>query len=285
MAGKYEFKGKTGIWRRVANHNVFFPDDGSGPLGIPKPKDGKQKKKEMQKAKKKVDFFNRLHRALKKEDVNGGYGMSLTETNRYLGEVLDSMVLEEGLAIGQTIETPVLRVHRYSGSISVTDLTNAGKRGKMVDDFTLYDLDWIEDPSVKGIVEKFASQLGTMKSYRSALVMAKGLVAAARRMGSSRPNIEEHKQKGVRVRPVGSPEIVINTSYIVGYADGQRFSVKDKGDPMNEPTIMQRGKQSASQFYKWIRKNDKRVNSMNFSDIRNALNKEKIDYHYYCAMD
>lgn len=211
--------------------------------------------------------------------------MRLSEANEYLSNVIDSIVLEEGLAIGQTLETPVLRVHRYSGSISVTDLTNAGKRGKMVDDFTLYDLQWTEDPAVRGLVEKFASQLSTMKSYRSALVMAKGLVAAARRMGSSRPNIEEHKQKGVRVRPVGSPEITINTSYIYGYADGQQFTVRDKKDLANEPTIMQRGKRSASQFYKWIRKNEKRVNSMDFRDIINALKKEKIDYHHYCAMD
>lgn len=64
--GEYEVNGKKGVWRRVANHNIFFPDDGSDPIGIPKLKDKKQEKKEIEKAKKKVTFFNRLRRFLTK---------------------------------------------------------------------------------------------------------------------------------------------------------------------------------------------------------------------------
>jgi len=60
QAGEAEVNGKRGVWRRVANHNVFFPDDGSDPVGLPKPKDKKQEKKEIERTKKKVAFFNKL---------------------------------------------------------------------------------------------------------------------------------------------------------------------------------------------------------------------------------
>jgi hypothetical protein len=64
---KVEFKGKKGVWRRVANHNIFFPDDNSDPIGIPAKKDPQQAHKEVQKTMKKVDFFNRLRDRLDKK--------------------------------------------------------------------------------------------------------------------------------------------------------------------------------------------------------------------------
>ena len=33
---KWEFKGKTGHWRTVNGHEIFFPDDGGEPMGMPK---------------------------------------------------------------------------------------------------------------------------------------------------------------------------------------------------------------------------------------------------------
>jgi hypothetical protein len=33
---KWEFKGKVGHWRTVNGSEIFFPDDDSGPMGMPK---------------------------------------------------------------------------------------------------------------------------------------------------------------------------------------------------------------------------------------------------------
>ena len=66
LEAEAELNGRPGKWRRVANHNVFFPDDGGDPIGLPKTKSKDQKKKEMKKAAKKVAFFNRLNRFLKR---------------------------------------------------------------------------------------------------------------------------------------------------------------------------------------------------------------------------
>jgi len=43
--GKWKVDGKEGKWRRVQKHNVFFPDDGSDPIGMPKATRGKGLKK------------------------------------------------------------------------------------------------------------------------------------------------------------------------------------------------------------------------------------------------
>ena len=214
--------------------------------------------------------------------------MRLSAINGYLGQLVEDVLVESAVAVGQTVETPSLRIHRYASALKVTDLTNAGKRGKTVDEFALYNLDYVKNQDVQKLVEKFSAQLRTVKNYRSALVMAKGLVAAAERMvGSSFgiPGIETHQYKGVRVRPAGMKEIKIDTPYLTGYADGQRFSVQDKKDRGNEPTIMHKGNRSASQFYKWLAKNEKKINAMDFRDLQMALQKAKINFHYFCAMD
>ena len=41
------------------------------------------------------------------------------------------------LALGTTLETALWRAHRYAGHIEVTELTNAGKRGKTCARFSL----------------------------------------------------------------------------------------------------------------------------------------------------
>ena len=51
--------------------DLLFPDDGSDPIGIPKPKDKSQEKKEVVKAKKKVKFFNKLFKMLKGREGAG----------------------------------------------------------------------------------------------------------------------------------------------------------------------------------------------------------------------
>jgi hypothetical protein len=52
---KWEFKGKVGHWRTVNGSEIFFPDDDSGPMGMPKA---------MKKAKKKDTSPEGLRREL-----------------------------------------------------------------------------------------------------------------------------------------------------------------------------------------------------------------------------
>ena len=43
---KFEFKGKKGHWRTVKGNQIFFPDDGSAPMGMPKEMQNSTKSRE-----------------------------------------------------------------------------------------------------------------------------------------------------------------------------------------------------------------------------------------------
>jgi hypothetical protein len=49
---------------------------------------------------------------------------------------------EAGLQVGQTREIHGWRVHRYASALRITELANAGKRGKKVAEITLNDRDY-----------------------------------------------------------------------------------------------------------------------------------------------
>lgn len=214
--------------------------------------------------------------------------MSLKETNEFLTDVSDVLV---EAAIGQTIENKGVRIHRYASSIRVTDLTNAGRRGKMVDQFALYDLDYTKDRETQKAVEQFARMIDHVKDYKTALKMAKGLVAFGqnRKGNLTTPKISESKLKGVRVAPGGFKPIVVESPYLSITADSDSFRVRNKEDTYNEGTLTSsfRGKKKTAvkKFYDWAVKNERRLKSMDFSDVLNALKKNGIDYHQYSAMD
>jgi len=227
-----------------------------------------------------------------------GKEMSLFYMNQLLSEAVDTVsrdVLTE-VAIGQTTETANLRIHRYSSAIRVTDLTNAGKRGKKVDEFALYDIDSLRDPRMKDLVEMFAAMLsrGRIKTYKQALTAARGLVDESERIAKasdqflSVPKIETGQYKGVRVAPAGFKPIDFKNPNIALYADNERFRITDMRDKYNEPTLIAplRGKvASVKKFYEWARNNMGKLNRMTFRDVMKEMKRAGIDYHYYCAVD
>jgi hypothetical protein len=210
--------------------------------------------------------------------------MDLYHVNNFL---LEAKALCE-LNVGQTIENKVLRAHRYSGSIRVTDLANAGKRGKKVDGFVVYDVDYVKDPKVSKLIDQFVVKLPRAKSYKMALRMAEGIKAEAERLGSSYPKVETRTQKGVDVAPGGFKKIEVNGSHLYVRADNDSFSVRDKDDKYNEQTCIapSKGKKTAvKKFYAWAVANEKKLAGMTFGDVTGAMRKNGIDYHYYCAVD
>lgn len=219
--------------------------------------------------------------------------ISLQEVNELLSET--SRILNE-LAIGQTIETDILRIHRYANSIRVTDLTNAGKRGKSVDEFALYDLDHEGrmDKRIQGFIEKFAKDLPRMKSYSMALKVAQGIVDEAERLAKASeqfqtvPKIETSKYQGVKVAPAGFKSIDIDGKHVRLHADNSSFHVTDKDDKYNEQTLIapiKRKSTAIKAFLAWAKENESKIANMTFAQINDVLHKADIETHYYCAID
>lgn len=203
--------------------------------------------------------------------------------------------LEEALAVGQTLVAGNNRIHRFGSSIRVTDLTNAGKRGKMVDEFALYDLDYVDDPSMKKDIAKFASMISGGVTYKKALALAKSVVDIANRVANksdkflSTPKIEENKMKGVDVAPADMGKIIIdgqNVTFRADMVDG--FSVRDKTD-QNEQTMMTpvygAKKKSIKKAYAWAVANKDFIKKATFQQIRKEFKNNNIDSHYYLAVD
>lgn len=77
---KFKVDGKSGVWRTVADNPVFFPDDGSKPVGIPKalkgePKDLDEPKEISGKMKQMRDSSGRF---IKKNKGAGAKGVNET---------------------------------------------------------------------------------------------------------------------------------------------------------------------------------------------------------------
>lgn len=223
--------------------------------------------------------------------------MSLRRENKILNAIMEARgydVLNEGtIGIGDDFENELIRVHRFASSIRVTDLTNAGKRGKTVDYFALYNLDFVKDEKIRNLIDKFLVYLQRNANYAKVKAMADGIVQEGQRLYKTGrlkglgPKIEVMRAKGVDIAPGGFKEIKIDTPDLVGYAGSEGFRVMERNDP-NETTIIapSRGAKTAiKNFYKWVMANDREIRSMTFSDVLRSLKKEGIDYHQYCAMD
>jgi hypothetical protein len=132
--------------------------------------------------------------------------------------------------IGETIERDTVRIHRFDGSFRITDLTNAGKRGKKCHvravlygygPNRLSDLAW----------EEFATALDAVDSYEASAYVC-GVVADAHPGGI---HIEEHNLRGVDVEPAGFRELVIESPCFRLEVGWKSFTLRDARDRINDP--------------------------------------------------
>lgn len=187
---------------------------------------------------------------------------------------------EAVLRIGETWENDKFRVHRYASSLVVTDLTNAGKKGKKVDEFALYGLDMKLLPQ-EGIVDEIMMLVQRGDGWARVLKAAQEAAALGAGLDIRTP-------RGVDVLPGGTKPVELKTPSLYITADPKSFTVKDLKDMNNEPTLippMSAGKTAASKFYAWIKDNQDKVKTLDFRGIQKAMSSAGIGYHYFLAMD
>jgi len=220
-----------------------------------------------------------------KDGRSRSHGARLRANAERLSAFISQFNLRGGkVEIGKTVEGKHVRVHRYRSAIRVTDLTDAGKRGKQVRQFALYDLDMTRDKTVQQNVEKFAA--GVEKAtYDQALQWAHMIAKDSTQRGGGTVKVENKTIKAVDVMPAGFKPFDITTPHVRIRSDWEGFSIRDLGDKANEPTCIQRGKKSIKQFYRWLKDNQSKIKSMTFRDFTQELKRNKIDFHQYCAMD
>lgn len=182
--------------------------------------------------------------------------------------------------MGETKEVNGWRIHRYADSIKVTELANAGKRGKTVGIVTVYNF---RHPSP---MESNALEF-VMWANRGAS-MAKMVDVANEQSRLCRATVEVQYVKGIEVTPGGFKAIEIHTENLYLKAEYGSFVIRDVTDYHNVPTAIPAisgGKKSIPALYRWVKDNEATVKTLTFHGLLEALRAEGVKFHQYCAID
>lgn len=198
--------------------------------------------------------------------------------------VLNAYHRKQALDIGRTWDNENWRVHRYADSIKVTDLTNAGKRGKKVQILSVVAKRF-RGESMAGM-ESLAMELIMHAKRGASYARMKQVAEEAAEAGIA--DFYEESERGVDVAPGNFGPISIhgkNVTIEVGWKD---FSVRDKVDQNNLPTCIpaiKGGLKAIPVFYRWVDENRAALENMTFREVTKAMGQLGIPYHEYCAMD
>lgn len=187
-----------------------------------------------------------------------------------------------GLSVGDRFENEQWRIHRYTDSIAITDLTFAGKRGKKVETMVVMGTGY---GSNRLPFETLTEQYIMWAKRNAPLAKMRDVIKEDEEVYGDTIKVYTRTERGIDVLPGNFKAIFIRGAHVTIESTMTDFRILNINDDDNEPTCAARGKKSIGQFYKWVSENEKKVQSMTLQEIMVALGKEGIDYRYYCAMD
>lgn len=193
------------------------------------------------------------------------------------------------LAVGQTVENSALRIHRYNSSIRVWDLTNAGKRGKTVDGFALYDLDYVSGtPEGEAEIKKLTALLPRLTFYAKAVKAAQEMLERANgARGIGLVKMEFSKSRGVDIDPLMTEKVIVKGPHMSVGITANDFVIRDLTDMHNEPVMIpgRRRATSTKLLYSWALANRSNIPSMTYPQLRKVMEGLGVVYHEFMAVD
>jgi len=179
------------------------------------------------------------------------------------------------LDIGRGVFTENLKIHRFSDSVRVTDMVNAGKRGKKVRELAIiagYHNDALKDKILKQAITSIVHM-----NYDQAK-------AHLEKIGDTHPGLftlSETSMRGIDVEPMGTAfnleKKFPDGEVIAIKASPHEFLVKDskpiraEGKPahgmMQDTLYWNRGKESGIVFYAWMKENLSLAGNMNILEL------------------
>jgi hypothetical protein len=183
-----------------------------------------------------------------------------------------------------------VRIHRYAESFQITDLTNAGKRGKRVRVMSLspsYSYpgkpqDWMESMSKE--LPDYPSYDGIKRFISNVLVDHPGQI-----------NVSESEARGVDVNPGGTEKITLESAEGISITalpdDFVVRSTTPRGLVMNDTDLdtwsvdltlyYQVSKKDAAVFYNWLKANRAEAARMTIADFRKLWHQLGVQYDYH----
>lgn len=200
-------------------------------------------------------------------------------------------VLAKGIALGNTYQNPRIRIHRYRDQIRVTDLTDAGKRGKKVRELIIgltYSYDGDEQAWMDTQTHEFLVYARSSDPYMKIKSYIKDLMVDY----PDDITLTEDTLRGIDVEPYGEIfefKIPLDKGSVTVKSSPTDFSVKHtaemsgpRGNTFNHDTRYHPyTKRDAVAFYGWVKDNASKLKALkNINDLRDIWKKNDIKYDY-----
>lgn len=183
--------------------------------------------------------------------------------------------------VGQTLEQGTVRIHRFSETFRITDLVNAGKRGKKCRQMAvIMGYGPNKPPSLDG----YAKGLAEYHNYDGCISFLKDMLVDY--PGSI--ELHESQERGVDVMPAGFKELKVETAGFSLEVSMKDFVLNDKVDENNLPACIPKasgGLKEIPVLYRWVQENHGNMAHMTFHDMMKTMESLGVKYHYYCRMD
>lgn len=176
------------------------------------------------------------------------------------------------LQVSDSYENGKIRVFMSYYHLLVTDLTNAGKRGKTVDSFSLSIKKRENFNSLLEYVDRIDSQTTYVDALEEVPLFLEEL------------SFNENTKRGVDVIPGGVKPIKVQNAKMYLQSDPKGFQMRDLTD-VNEASAYEASRTDASKAYKFFQQNIADLQNMSFKSVLMAMNKNRINYKSYYALD
>lgn len=186
-----------------------------------------------------------------------------------------------------------VQIWKAAGNATVTDMTNAGKRGKRCDQISFIGRLY-SDPSCAKAV-KISTLTSSALDYLRGLssdtpfnIAADGVdayVQDARKHGIEDWAVKSYKSV---IRGIDAPrtKLTAGNEKFNAFADQDGIHIYDLTDNINLPAIITAPRQTNAQAYSIAAKVWEKVKTAtNFSEAQNILSAAGAKLHYYCQMD
>jgi hypothetical protein len=189
------------------------------------------------------------------------------------------------LNIGDTFENEKWRIHRYSNSIVITDLANAGKRGKKVDSWVVMSRSGLNnDLPLESMAMEYI--LWAKRGVDGAKM--KAVIDEEQEAFGDTMTVYIRQERGVDVMPGGFEPFQLKTNKIFVEVTPRDFTVKNLSDVNNDPTCIPASKgglKSIPTFYAWVKDNEAKLKGMDYGQVLSVMDNLGVKYHDFCAMD
>lgn len=190
------------------------------------------------------------------------------------------------LEVGRTFFSGALKIHRFAPNIRVTDMTNAGRRGKKVREMSVSP-GYVPSTLEEEILDALAEALVRTDTYEEAL----DAVHKVQDAYPGKVDITESVLRGVDVEPVGAKITVKTNTDLEVTASPQDFQVIHHA-PLAHPktgvaigfqdtSYWPRKKQDGAAFYAWLKANLAKVDRMTIQDLRDLWHDLGINYDFH----